>query len=179
MSTQESRQEEAGLAATRPTFEIDIVWANGSGTDTGVVEFDKTGDRLVVEYADGSDETYHYGEVVGSRIEEGTQDEDASGIEELVTLTDRKIQIADPDDPETNVIIEPESAPSPDYHWDAMVLDYYHGRPVLCLYEPDKEDSQFTIALPTKDDPNIRPMTTRDIRLDKNVEIVEGDGEEP
>ena len=107
------------------------------------------------------------------------QDEDASGIEELVTLTDRKIQIADPDDPETNVIIEPESAPSPDYHWDAMVLDYYHGRPVLCLYEPDKEDSQFTIALPTKDDPNIRPMTTRDIRLDKNVEIVEGDGEEP
>lgn len=155
---------------SQQTFEIDIVWANGSGTDTNVVEFSSAPHgTLIVEYDDGEVERYPYGDVVGARIE--TDRSESEGIEDLVTLDDHTIHIADPGYPEEYFVIEPSAVPTSDY-WDAMVLDYYYGRPVLYLREPGKEDPQFVIALPTEEDPKIRPIHIRDMTNDKNAKIL-------
>lgn len=156
---------------TAPTFEIDIVWANGSGTDSNVVGFEKIDDgTLLVEYVGGDIERYPYGEVVSTRIESGRCDPD-NGIESLVSLEDHSIRISDPGYPEEYFIIEPSGVPTRDC-WDAMVLDYYYGRPVLYLHDPEKEDPEFKIALPTEDDPHIRPLKVGDTTISENVEIV-------
>lgn len=47
--------------------EIEIVWESGSGVDSGVSEYRKDGQTLVVDYRDGSTERYEYGNVTNSR----------------------------------------------------------------------------------------------------------------
>lgn len=55
---------------------------------------------------------------------------------------------------------------------DSMVIDFYHGRPVLYIWEPGYEDAQHALALPTEDDPTTRPYIVDGKIVDETEEIL-------
>lgn len=87
---------------------------------------------------------------------------------------DRNIHVFDttatmeqPDNRDTGFNIHPETVPSR----GTPMIDYFYGRPVLYLYTPLEEEVQYIFALPTKDDPYLRPLRfpTRNFPENRNI----------
>lgn len=75
-------------------------------------------------------------------------------------LFDGGVMISEPDHSDTTFTIHPESVPER----GTVSIDFFYGRPVIYLYSPLEEEPPFIFALPTKDDPHLRPLRIAGVR---------------
>ena len=84
---------------------------------------------------------------------------------------DTTVTMEQPEYRDTGLFMHPETVP----FRGTPMIDYFYDRPVLYLYTPLEEDVQYVFALPTKDDPYLRPLKFPNRNFPTNRGIVEDD----
>ncbi len=87
------------------------------------------------------------------------------------TLTDRGVFLAEPEHRDTTFEIRPETVP---FHGTASI-DFFYGRPVLYMFEPESEEPQYVIAFPTENDPHVRTAKRPGMEFNNVLDKIEND----
>lgn len=82
---------------------------------------------------------------------------------------DAGVVIHEPEARDTTFPIHPEGVPER----GTPSIDFFYGRPVLYMYEPLREEPAYMFALPTKEDPHIRPLKMRGRDFNENFDRIE------
>jgi hypothetical protein len=91
--------------------------------------------------------------------------------ESYFELFNNGVMIREPETEDTTFTMHPEGVPER----GTASIDFFYGRPVLYLHEPLSEEPAYMLALPTKEDPYIRPMKHPGERFGDTIERVEND----
>ena len=91
--------------------------------------------------------------------------------ESYFELFNMGVMISEPESKDTTFTLHPEGVPER----GTPSIDFFYGRPVLYLHEPLSEEPAYMLALPTKDDPHIRPLKHPGRRFDENFDRIEND----
>ena len=67
---------------------------------------------------------------------------------------------------EDTVQIKVENVPE-NHVGDTMSIDYFHGRPILYIWEPTSENVQNMIALPIESDPQTHTLISNGVKTGK------------
>lgn len=103
-------------------------------------------------------------------------DEDRSPLEDLISVDGQTLSIASPTQSEHNIEwididIEPLCE---NVNGDSILLDYYHGRPVVYFWEPGSEDAKHTIAPAVPEDEATRLIHCNHSIMEQNEQRVTG-----
>jgi|AntRauTorcE11898_2_1112593.scaffolds.fasta_scaffold06440_2 hypothetical protein len=103
-------------------------------------------------------------------------DEDRSPLEDLISVDGQTLSIASPTQSEhdiewIDIDIEPLCE---NVNGDSILLDYYHGRPVMYFWEPGSEDAKHTIAPAVPEDEATRLIHCNHSIMEQNEQRVTG-----
>jgi len=103
-------------------------------------------------------------------------DEDRSPLEDLISVDGQTLSIASPTQSEhdiewIDIDIEPLCE---NVNGDSILLDYYHGRPVMYFWEPESEDAKHTIAPAVPEDEATRLIHCNHSIMEQNEQRVTG-----
>lgn len=87
------------------------------------------------------------------------------------TVFESGIMMTEPKHRDTSLTIHPETVP----YNGRVIIDFFYGRPAIYLYTPGEEDVQYIFALPTRNDPHLRPLKYPHKEFPQNKEIVDTD----
>lgn len=104
----------------------------------------------------------------------GVEQDNDNGVpvdEMLEVKEDNVVDVSRPIRKEVPAVLDIEGMVE-SVHGDQVSLDYYHGRPMIYIWEPHDEDVQFAYALPTKSDPEMRPYIINGQRIEETYELL-------
>ena len=92
-------------------------------------------------------------------------------LNDLIDVTDDGIEIKQPKARNTDIELNIEDVPdrlSPH-------IDFFHGRPALHLYTYNQEEPEYSLLLPTNNDPHLRTLKRGDWENDELYEKLRSD----
>lgn len=87
-------------------------------------------------------------------------------LDEFITVSDNTLEIAEPEHKDANIELLFDHTPdrlSP-------CIDFYYGRPAICIYTYHQEEPEYIILFPTADDPHVRTLMDGDWYNDELAE---------
>lgn len=98
-------------------------------------------------------------------------DEPSEDYESYFELFNNGVMIDEPEYRDTTFTMHPEGVPER----GTPSIDFFYGRPVLYMHEPLKSEVVYMFALPTKEDPHIRPLIFPGRRFTENFDHIENE----